>query len=573
MAEDRSSDRGRCFAAGLLAAAVVGCTGEVQVPEGSEVSLAPPSSPGAPSAPGDPPNAGTPGGPCTPVAGSVPVQRLTQRELDAAVHTVFGVTGSFGARLPSDNVATRYDNNAVAQQLSAAHVEGYLRASEAIVEAIQQDPAARQRWLTCEGGDEEGCARSILEGLLPLAFRREVDPAEVEALLAPFRAATALDLGFETAMATSLRAVVVSPDFLFRTAGAGAVGEGEGEVPLSGNELATRLAALVWGSVPDAELLEAARGFGDLASASAQEELRQTIRRMLQDPRSASLVDTFFATFLRLDMAVATYRQPDPSLFPEWDGLRDEVAAETRTFLEQMIARDESPLDLLTADYTYATRGVAEALYGLSAEGLSERPQRVSLPPNRRGILTQPTVLSMTSNPDGTSIVNRGLWIMDNLMCLPTPTDAPPGVPTETPDIEGASIRERVEAHRTDPTCAVCHATMDPLGFGLEGFDAIGRSRTRDDDGFPIDDTGVLPDGRTFAGAVELSRVIESSGEFERCLIRHMLEYGVGRRVDFANDGCAIDRIAGALDANSPLSEWMTQIALSAPFSRQEVSR
>ena len=159
---------------------------------------------------------------------------------------------------------------------------------------------------------------------------------------------------------------------------------------------------------------------------------------------------------------------------------------------------------------------------------------------------------------------------MENIMCLPTPTDAPPGVPTEPPEIEGASLRERIEAHRTDPSCAVCHATIDPIGFGLENFDAIGRYRQIDDDGFPVDSRGELPDGRAFSSAVELVDMINRSGDFKTCLARNMLEYAVGRRMGGPGDQCTMDRIADTMTADAPFSTWVFQVAMSSPFSYQQ---
>lgn len=563
----------------VLVGGLAGCTALLEQPTAFESG---PDGPGAPAGSGN--GAGglqTGGGgsggsggqiepeTCEAEPGFVPLHRLNKREFEAAVLQVFGVAGDYAASLPSDNKVSRYDNNAAAQQITGALVEGYLTASRRIVDDLRSDPAARNRFFSCEDAQDEACAGQKLEQVATLAFRRTVSPDEVEALLAPYRQVRSLELDFEQAMAASLQAVIVSPDFLFRAWGAESQlsPQATSGVPLSGTEYVTRLAAFIWGSVPDQTLLDQARAgwFDDRHLADTQARIRETVQTMLQDPRAGSMVDTFFGTFLHLNMMNESDRRPDPRRFPEWsEALENDMITETRTFLQNLIANDESPFDLLTADYTYANRRLAQVVYGLEGEGMDDGTfQRVQLPPERRGILTQPTVLTMTSNPDRTSIVNRGLWVMDNLMCLPTPSDAPPDAPTETPEIEGASIRERTEAHRSDPSCAVCHDTMDPLGFGME--------RETDDDGFPVDARGELPDGRTFAGAIELVDVIAESGEFERCLARNMLEYAVGRRFGFGADACTFAQIASELDADSPFSEWVFQIVTRTPFSMQQL--
>ena len=552
-------------AAGVWTISLWGCTGSIGEP---------------PTSTSNPPDQDDPAPKCTTSPGSVPLHRLTKREFNAAMTTLFDVRGDFAAPLPSDTKVARYDNNAASQQVTDALTEGYLAASANVIEAMQADDDVRTRWLTCAGTDEPACARAKIAEIAPVAFRRPVSDAEIDALLAPYLAVRELDLDYAAGMAASLRAIIVSPDFLFRTYGvdgqppAVAVeSTGPGEVvQLNGREFATRLAALIWGSVPDAALMAKATAgdFDNRHLPEKQTTIRTTIQTMLQDPRAASLIEAFFVPHFHLDMFEASYRAPDRTIFPLWDdALEAAVRTETRTFLAKLIENDESPTSLLTADYSYLNRDLAEKLYGLPAEGFDDSFQRTTLPPERRGIVTHPMITSMTSNPNATSIVNRGLWVMENIMCLPTPSDAPPGVPTETPEIEGASIRERLEAHRSDPTCAVCHATMDPLGFGLENFGPLGRVRTTDDDGFPVDAQGELPDGRTFSGPVELVEMIARSGEFKFCMTRNLMEYAVGRRFIRAVDRCTVESVAEKISDDSPLSEWIFQIALSAPVSYQ----
>ena len=578
----RSQTVGLGAVAAAAALVTAGCTpGSIgSVPESSGQAESP-DTPGTPTDPGTTPIP-EPSASCMTTPGFVPLQRLTKREYNEAISTFFGVRGDFSASLPSDSRVSRYDNNSASQQINAALTEGYLAASGSVIEALQANETARARWLTCGEDNEETCAQTIINDLAAVAFRRPVTAAEVDALLAPYRSVQALELGFEAAVAASLRAVLVSPDFLFKTFGADgntpavtveATPSGQ-VVELNGTEFATRLAGLVWGSVPDEALLAQARAgdFDARHTAETQDRLRTTIQRMLGDERAATMVDVFFHAFLHLEKLAETDRLPDRALFPEWDdALEAAVLTETRTFLTTVITQDESPLTVLTADYSYLNRELAERLYGLPGDGLDDTFQKVQLPPERRGLMTQPSVLTMTSNPNRTSVVNRGLWIMENIMCLPTPTDAPPDAPTETPDIEGASVRERIEAHRADPTCAFCHATMDPLGFGMENFDAIGRFRQLDDDGFAVDSNGELPDGRTFSGAAELVNMVSTSGEFEYCLARNMLEYSVGRRFETREDRCTVQQIADDMQPEDKFSDWILRIAISSPFSYQQL--
>jgi hypothetical protein len=510
---------------------------------------------------------------CTPAARFVPLHRLNKREFNAAVIELFGVRGDFSAGLPSDAEVRRFDNNAAAQQINGALVEGYLRASEEVLVAVRADADARDRVFACATEQDDRCAAEIVGRAARLAFRRDVTESEMDGLLAPYREAQRQGEPFEPATAASLRALLVSPDFLFRTYGAEASVDAVDEVALSGIEYATRLAGFIWGSVPDQSLLDRAQAgwFDERGQPDTQARIRQVVQEMLADPRSEALVDALFAKVFHLDMMLQSQREPDRAVFPEWnDDLRDAMLTETRTFIRRMIEEDRSPMEILNADYTFANRALAETVYGVSNSGLGENFERMTLPAQRRGLLTQPTILTMTSNPDHTSIVNRGLWVMENILCLPTPSDAPPDAPTETPDIEGASIRERLEAHRSDPNCAVCHDTMDPLGFGLENFDAIGRYRELDDDGFPVDARGQLPGGNPFSGAVELVEMIRDSGAFERCLGQNMLEFATGRR--YANtDVCSLERMVATLDETSPFSEWVFEIVTSVPFSSQKL--
>ena len=370
----------------------ISCTGNIGQPPSQPNETNETNPPPGSTDPGNTPGDGSETA-CTTSPGFVPLHRLTKREYNAAISTVFGVTGDFSLNLPSDSKVARFDNNSAAQQINAALTEGYLTASGLVVEAIRANTEASARWLSCEGDDELACAQATIESVAQTAFRRDVTPAEVDALLDPYRRVRDLSLSYQDGMSAALRAVLVSPDFLFRTLGADgqapavpveAIGEGT-IVELNGEEFVTRLAAFIWGSVPDATLLAQARAgeFDRRHEPATQTRVLETIQRMLQDPQADAMVDVFFNAFLHLDMLSESDRQPDRMLYPEWNNALDAaVRTETRTFIAKIIEEDTSPMQLLTGNYSYLNRALAETIYGLPGDGL--RRDLPAYPPARR---------------------------------------------------------------------------------------------------------------------------------------------------------------------------------------------
>ena len=320
-------------------------------------------------------------------------------------------------------------------------------------------------------GDAAPCARSILSRLGRQAYRRPLETPEIDRLLA-FYEEGSREGGFESGIELALRFLLASPQFIFRLetepedVAAGAV------YAVSDLDLASRLSYFLWSSIPDDELLSVAER-GEL---SAPDELRRQVRRMLADPRASALVENFAGQWLYLRNLANT--NPDPPTFPDFDdNLRRALQRETELFFESVMAEDRSVLDLLTADYTFLNERLARH-YGIPGI-YGDRFRRVAVTDDaRRGILGHGSLLTVTSYATRTSPVLRGKWILENLLGSP-----PPPPPPDVPDLEdagsaeGLSIRERLEQHRANPACAACHARMDPYGFGLENFDAIGRWR------------------------------------------------------------------------------------------------
>jgi len=411
-----------------------------------------------------------------------------------------------------------------------------------------------------ENDDRRAVAREILERFARRAFRRPVSDSEVEGLLGIYDLGGDHPAPFERGLQMAMSAVLASPSFLFRIEHDPDSAEPGAVYPINEYELATRLSYFLWSSMPDDELFALAEQGTLRANLDAQ------VTRMLADPKAQALVENFGGQWLQV-RRLETF-SPDPQLFPDFDSsLRDAMRGETERFFAAIMREDRSVLEFIDADYTFLNERLAK-LYGI--EGVSgEEFQRVSLGDSQRGgVLTQASVLAITSNPTRTSPVKRGKWIMEQLLGTP-----PPPPPPNVPELDGAegqkligSLRERMVQHRENPACASCHQQMDTLGFGMENFDAIGKWRDQDGE-FAIDSTGTLPDGRSFATPRELKQVLlAEKGLFARCLAEKMLTYALGRGVEY-EDKCAIDDIVATLETNDyRFSALVRAIVQSDPF-------
>ncbi len=416
---------------------------------------------------------------------------------------------------------------------------------------------------TATAGDEEACAERILGKLARRAYRRPIGGGDVEALLGFFRAGRR-DGGFDDGIQFALERMLVDPEFLFRIER-----DPEDAAPgtpyrLGDLELASRLSFFLWSSLPDDELLQAAADgrLGDPA------ELERQTRRLLADGRSRALVDNFASQWLRLRNLESQERESAD--YPEFDeNLREAFRRETELFVESTIREDRSLLELLSANYTFVNERLARH-YGIRGV-YGDRFRRVTLDPDhpRGGLLGHGGLLMVTSYPNRTSPVVRGKWLLETILGAPPPEPPPnvPGLPDRGEGGEPASVRERLERHRANPACAGCHAPMDPLGFALENFDAIGLWRATSEAGQPIDASATMPGGEAFEGPAGLRRVLLSRGEdFAATVTEKLLAYALGRGLEYT-DRPAVRRILR--DAAADDYRWSSivlGIVRSTPF-------
>ena len=369
--------------------------------------------------------------------------------------------------------------------------------------------------------------------------------------------------GFDTGIQRGLESILVDPEFLFRIERDPVASPARAASPITDLELASRLSFFLWSSIPDDELL-------DLA---VREQLRtpavldQQVRRMLADSRSQALVDGFVMQWLslrRLDRIV-----PTPDLFPEFDdNLREAFQQEAKLFVGSQLREDQSVVDLLSADYTFVNARLARH-YGIP-NVYGNRFRRVTFDDGTRGgLLGLGSILTVTSYPTRTSPVLRGQWLLEHILGAPPPPPPPdvPGLPDEGESGRWASVRERLEQHRKNPVCANCHAPMDPLGFALEHFDAIGQWRASGETGAPIDASGLFPDGTEFYGLAGLKKVLLNEDEqFVQTVTEKLTTYALGRGVQYYDMPAIRSIIRESASHDYRWSSLVLGIVKSTPF-------
>jgi hypothetical protein len=431
------------------------------------------------------------------------------------------------------------------------------------------EPESRKTLLTCqpEGPDTgQACARDVLVAFAQRAWRRAPAPEALEALLALVADAEDRGDSWEDAVKTALTAVLISPRFLSRFEADPAAGA---EVRrLDDHELAARLSYFIWSSMPDEALFADA----DLGRLQDPDVVTAHVRRMLDDPRSQALVTGFADQWLNI--RAIDDADPDYERYPAFDeALRTGMRAEMELVFRELLDTPRSLLDLLDSDFTYVDDRLARH-YDLPEAG-ADGHRRVSLPPDgpRAGLFGMSGWLLGTSHRLRTSPVKRGRWVLSNLLCAP-PDEPPPSVPPleEGDPLEAtATLRQRMEAHRSKPECAGCHARMDPIGFSLENFDVIGGFRQQDSGGV-IDATGEFPDGRRFEGGREMAELLKDDPAVPRCVVNKLFTYALGRGVE-RSDACSLDQMALGFQANGyVLEELIVAIANSEAFRARGAS-
>jgi hypothetical protein len=496
--------------------------------------------------------------------GRVTMRRLNRAEYNNTVRDLLGVEGDFSSNFPSDDVGYGFDNIGDVLSMPPILMEKYLTAADKIMAKVLESPVAKKRLFICKLDDKNKaeCIRTILNNLAARAYRRPATEDEIKRLTRLVDLAEKNGDNFEAGVGLALKAVLVSPNFLFRVEIDRNSKDPKAASPVTDFELASRLSYFLWSSMPDDELFDLARK----STLRKDGNLEAQAKRMLKDTKSRALVENFAGQWLQLRRLQSM--TPDRKIFKEFNSdLRNDMQKETELFFDAILREDHSVLEFLDADYTFLNERLAK-FYEIDGVN-GEEFRKVQLTGDQRGgVLTMASILTITSNPTRTSPVKRGKWILENLLNAPPPPPPPDaGELSERKSVvESASLRQRMEEHRKNPNCAVCHERMDPIGFALENYDAIGKWRTKDGK-FDIDPAGALPDGKSFKNARELKTVLKGRDrEFCRCLSDRLLTYALGRGLEFY-DKCAVDQIADNLKKNDyRFSSLVISIVTSEPF-------
>ncbi len=502
--------------------------------------------------------------------GTFVIRRLTKTEYSNTLRDLFGVDPKIAAGLPDEVSGEGYLNS-----LSPLQLEQYLSIADEVLDQVlapdDSPPTQLQQRLFGEApaskDDPRAAARKVAESLAKKAYRRPPSDAELKVLLDVFDLGQQNELSYPAALRLMLKAMLVSPQFLFITPAE----EFESEdqiVPLDDYQLASRLSYLLWATMPDDELMMLA----DSGKLHEPTILKTQVKRMLEDPRSRALFDGFGAQWLGIgDLHSKTF---DPAKFPEMTGqMRAAMYDEARLFFESVVRENQSIARFIDSDYTFLNESLA-SIYGLGKTVTGPEMRKVQLTDaNRGGILGMPGVLAATSFPNRTSPVIRGVWVLEQVLGDRVPS-APPDVPAlekqDQQSVANLTLRERTELHRTDPVCANCHQLLDPIGFGLENFDAIGRWRDQDDNGQPIDASGELPDGSRFSSPQELKVMIAGRlDDFSRNLVEKLLAYGLCRRLEGYDEIVVDDLMQEIAQDGYRMQTLVTAVVTSYPFTHR----
>jgi hypothetical protein len=433
---------------------------------------------------------------------------------------------------------------------------------------VSETPS-RKRIFVCRPAnptDETPCATRILSTIVRRAFRREIAKADLRPFLTTYTV-TRQKRSFDESIASAIRDILLAPDFLFRMEFDRPGAKPGTAQPVSDSELASRLSFFLWSTIPDDTLLDVAAG-GKLRN---EKVLDGELRRMLDDPRAVMLADNFAEQWLGLRGLADV--EPDRTVYPEFDSaLAAAFRSETRLFVRSLIRENRSLLDLLRSDYSYLNERLARhyEIPGVIGPGF----RRVTFPDgaNRGGLLTQGSILMLTSHTTKTSPVLRGKWILDSLLNSPPPPPPANVPPLDESPLDGRKLttREQVERHRNNPACASCHSRIDPLGFALENFDVIGKWRIKDEGG-EINASGTLPSGETFSGPEGLKNLLlNHSDEFVRGAVERLMTYALGRELD-ARDQPAVREIMRTTEANQyRFYDLVGAIVKSVPFQMRQ---
>lgn len=502
--------------------------------------------------------------------GKVTMRRMNRLEYNNTVRDLLGVDSNPSDEFPADDVGYGFDNIGDVLTMPPILMEKYLDAAEDITDAFFKNRFLTNKHLKVNGLEKltrKDISR-IYEDLASKAFRRPVTKADIDKLEKFTDNLIAKGEKPVEALKAGIQTILVSPQFLFHVELDPDPASTKAH-DVNQFELAARLSYFLWSSMPDEPLAQLAKE-NKLRDKGVMEE---QIARMLKDPKAKSFTRNFPEQWLQLRNLRTV--QPDKTKFPFFnDQLRDDMAKEAELFFEYITRENRPILELLDADYTFVN-GRLGRLYGLKVNPNLDEFKKVSFTDNRRGgVITQAGVLTITSNPTRTSPVKRGKWILENI--LGTPPPPPPPDVEELKEGEKAltgTLRERMEQHRANPTCASCHQRMDPLGFGLENFNAIGAYRDQEN-GKAIDPSGDLPGGEKFQGPADLRKILLAKSElFARCFTEKMLTYATGRGMERA-DNCVIDAIVEKSKKDGyKMQDVIAEIVKSEPFQKRKAKR
>lgn len=487
------------------------------------------------------------------------MRRLNRAEYNNTVRDLLGTELRPADAFPADDLGSGFPTVGSALSLSPQYVLRYEAAAHQLIADVFADEVRRGHLVTCDfEGEGDACVRSILGEFARRAWRRPVSDEEVTSLMHPLVVADSVGATRDEGLRHALAAVLMSPHFVFKVE----LTEG----PLDAYELATRLSYALWSTMPDEELFAAAES-GALAS---DEGLLAQVNRMLEDERADALLDNFAARWL--GYSALENHHADDVLFPTFSpALAQSMKREANLFVRELLDAEASAPELLLAQFTYVDELLSEH-YGLGSapDGMSPGEfWRVdtSSSTERRGLLTMGALLTATSFASRTSPVKRGDFVFSHMLCgkIPPPPPEVEGLP-DGEDIGATTLRERMERHSQDPACSGCHTIMDPLGFGLENYDAIGRYRTHEGT-HEVDASGVLPGDIAFEGAFELAGILAADPRFPVCVTKHFMTYALGRILKGKDDDQWVEYLtADAQKANGSLKDMIRAVVLSEAF-------
>jgi hypothetical protein len=495
------------------------------------------------------------------------IRRLTKTEYGNTLRDLFGVDPAIAAELPDEVFGEGYLNT-----LSPLQSEQYLSIANDVLDQIRSpknaSPTNTEKRLFGEppasGANLLTAARNVARSLARNAYRRPPSETELDVLMDVFTLAQNNKRSYADSLGFMLKAILVSPQFLFITP-AKTAPEGPSIVPLDDFQMASRLSYLLWATMPDAELSALAES-GKLHEPAI---LKSQVKRLLQDPRSRALFDGFGAQWLGLDsLSTKTF---DTTKFPLMTNqMRNAMYDEAQLFFDSMVRENRSVVSFVDSDYTFLNETLA-ALYNMEKTVTGPEMRKVSLKDtNRGGILTMPGILATTSFPNRTSPVKRGVWVLEQVLGDHVPP-APPNVPTlekqNQKSVANLTLRQRTELHRTESVCANCHKILDPIGFGLENFDAIGRWRDQDDTGGAIDAAGELPGNKHFSTPKELKVIIAArKAELARNLTEKLMAYALCRQLE-GYDEIVVDGLMKTIAKEDyRMQTLITEVITSYPF-------